>query len=266
MTGTPNEYTKESWLSTITKADGKRISYTYDKTGLLTGADYAGEGSIDNSYNELGLLTVTKGMEGTTSYQYNEDGKLLSVTTPDGDTVSYTYNEKGLKAGITYPDGSQVQYAYDSMGRLGSVTGLDGGITEYEYDAAGRRTKTVSENRTITYTYDEGNRLTGLNVAGDVQLSFGYTYDKNGSMTSETLSGDGMDTTSRYTYDLTGQLKGFSRTDGYEERYAYDPAGNMTERICKAQGGEEYALSMAYDQADRLVRMERAAKERKMRS
>ena len=264
MTGTPNEYTKESWLSAITKADGKRISYTYDKTGLLTGADYAGEGSIENSYNELGLLTVTKGMEGTTSYQYNEDGKLLSVTTPDGDTVSYTYNEKGLKAGITYPDGSQVQYAYDSMGRLGSVTGLDGGITEYEYDAAGRRTKTVSENRTITYTYDDGNRLTGLNVAGDVQLSFGYTYDKNGSMTSETRSGDGMDTTSRYTYDLTGQLKGFSRTDGYEERYAYDPAGNMTERICKAQGGEEYALSMAYDQADRLVRMERAAKERKI--
>ena len=246
------------------EADGKRISYTYDKTGLLTGADYAGEGSIDNSYNELGLLTVTKGMEGTTSYQYNEDGKLLSVTTPDGDTVSYTYNEKGLKAGITYPDGSQVQYAYDSMGRLGSVTGLDGGITEYEYDAAGRRTKTVSENRTITYTYDEGNRLTGLNVAGDVQLSFGYTYDKNGSMTSETLSGDGMDTTSRYTYDLAGQLTGFSRTDGYEECYAYDPAGHMTERICKAQGGEEYALSMAYDQADRLVRMERAAKERKI--
>ena len=203
-------------------------------------------------------------MEGTTSYQYNEDGKLLSVATPDGDTVSYTYNEKGLKAGITYPDGSQVQYAYDSMGRLGSVTGLDGGITEYEYDAAGRRTKTVSENRTITYTYDEGNRLTGLNVAGDVQLSFGYTYDKNGSMTSETLSGDGMDTTSRYTYDLAGQLTGFSRTDGYEERYAYDPAGNMTERICKAQGGEEYALSMAYDQSDRLVRMERAAKERKI--
>ena len=73
-------YTPEGWLESITDAEGSVTHYIYDKTGSLLTADYAGEQTETNTYNELGLLTTVTTAEGETLYQYDQASRLLSVT------------------------------------------------------------------------------------------------------------------------------------------------------------------------------------------
>ena len=65
------------------------VFYTYDRTGNILTADYAGEQTETNTYNELGLLTTVTTAEGDTLYQYDDASRLISVTQPNGETVSY---------------------------------------------------------------------------------------------------------------------------------------------------------------------------------
>ena len=247
------DYTPEGWLKQITKADGKVISFDYDKTGNLITEDYAGEITTENTYNELGKLTVTKSEEGETKYQYDGQGYLISVTNPDGDVVQYTYDQYGRKETLKYPDGRVVKYAYDGMDRLTKVTGLDGRETQYTYDKLGQRTQTTDGTLTTEYSYDNVGNLLKQATTGKTNVSFEYAYDSNNSITAETRTENGKTVQSSYTYDPRGQLTAFIKSDGYSESYAYDPAGNMTQ---KSIGGVD--ISMTYNAANQLKSLESA--------
>ncbi len=88
------------------------VFVSYDRTGNVLTADYAGEQTETNTYNELGLLTTVTTAEGDTLYQYDDASRLLSVTQPSGETVSYTYDSHGNRATMTYPNGKTVKYTY----------------------------------------------------------------------------------------------------------------------------------------------------------
>ena len=70
------------------------VFVSYDRTGNVLTADYAGEQTETNTYNELGLLTTVTTAEGDTLYQYDDASRLISVTQPNGETVSYTYDSR----------------------------------------------------------------------------------------------------------------------------------------------------------------------------
>jgi len=245
------DYTPEGWLKQITKADGKVISFDYDKTGNIISEDYAGEITTENTYNELGKLTVTKSEEGETKYQYDGHGYLISVTNPNGDVVQYTYDQYGRKESLKYPDGRVVKYAYDGMDRLTKVTGLDGRDTQYEYNALGQRIKTSDGTLTTEYSYDNVGNLVKQATTGKTDIAFEYSYNSNNYITAEMRTESEKTVQSDYTYDARGQLTAFSKSDGYSESYSYDPAGNMMK---KSIGGVD--ISMTYNAANQLKSME----------
>ena len=224
------------------------VFVSYDRTGNVLTADYAGEQTETNTYNELGLLTTVTTAEGDTLYQYDDSSRLLSVTQPSGETVSYTYDSHGNRATMTYPNGKTVKYTYDDMNRLTAVKGIDGATTKYEYDALGRRIATDGAKEDTTYSYDEVGNLVSQTTTGAYDLALEYAYDLSGRMTSESRTENGATLTSVFAYDPLGQLTSFSRSDGQSESYTYDPVGNMT---AKTQNG--VSTAMRYNAANQLI-------------
>jgi RHS repeat-associated protein len=248
-------YTPEGWLEKVVKADGQEITFAYDQTGSLliqrAGEDY----SVSSRYNEIGQVTEVSSAAGTIAYQYDERGNLLSVTNHNGDVVSYTYDQYGNKISMTYPDGRTVSYTYDAMNRMTSVVGLDGETTTYSYDPAGRRVRTASGTLTTEYTYDSVGNLIRQETSGASEIAFSYSHNKNGYITGEKRTENGQTTDSAYAYDALGQLTAFTQSTGYGERYAYDAAGNMLQKVITGTDGKATALSMQYNAGNQLLSM-----------
>ena len=88
-----------------------------------------------------------------------------------------------------------------------------------------------SSTLTTAYSYDSvGNLLTQAS-SGASDIAFSYSHNKNGYITGEVRTENGQTTESSYAYDALGQLTSFLQSTGYGEQYAYDKAGNMTEKV-----------------------------------
>ena len=112
-----------------------------------------------------------------------------------------------------------------------------------------------SSTLTTAYSYDSvGNLLTQAS-SGASDIAFSYSYNKNGYITGEVRTENGQTTESSYAYDALGQLTSFLQSTGYGEQYAYDKAGNMTEKVLTGTDGIETALKMSYNKANQLTGM-----------
>ena len=256
----------------------KKITYTYDTEGKVTGVDYA---------------LAKDGITGLT-YTYDNDDYLTTITAKGG------LLGKKLR-----------EYVYDDFGRVTKMKdyygfaegGSDHILREYTYDAFGRVTKmTYTDSKdgevkeSYGYTYDKNSnilqeRLISHYAAADekeLDCTKNYTYDKNGRLTKaevidHTEGGAGSGTT-EYTYDLAGNRDKELTPEGLlldyhynglnqlflieteeqddtgewqvraTETYTYDRNGNQTGKTSSASGE---TISMTYDAANRLAGYEK---------
>ena len=112
-----------------------------------------------------------------------------------------------------------------------------------------------SSTLTTAYSYDSVGNLLTQATSGTSDIAFGYSYNKNGYITGEVRTEGGKTTESTYAYDALGQLTSFLQSTGYEEQYAYDKAGNMTEKVLTGTDGIETALKMSYNKGNQLTTM-----------
>ncbi|MGF7237570.1 MAG: RHS repeat-associated core domain-containing protein, partial [Frankia sp.] len=171
--------------------------------------------------------------------------------------------------------------------RLRGATSATAFVTGVEYDARGRRQRIGYGNgATTTYTYDpETFRLTHLATVregGAAVQDQRYVYDPVGNVTTATdgvrpavfFAGAAVPATARYAYDALYQLIEASGREHvgqttpnpdvpgppplplpgdsqamrrYQERYAYDPVGNLLRVVHRATGG---AWVRAYEYAE----------------
>ena len=108
---------------------------------------------------------------------------------------------------------------------------------------------------TTSYRYDSVGNLLTQATSGASEIAFSYSYNKNGYITGEVRTEGGKTTESTYAYDALGQLTSFLQSTGYEEQYAYDKAGNMTEKVLTGTDGIETALKMSYNKGNQLTTM-----------
>jgi RHS repeat-associated protein len=123
----------------------------------------------------------------------------------------------------------------------------------YTYDAADRRaTMTVAGQPTVTYDYDNANRLTSVTQATSTVT---FTYDDVDRRSTLTLP-NGIVTT--YGYDNANQLTSLTYTLGQTTlgtlTYTYDLAGRRTEvGGTWARTGLPATMSASHDAANRLT-------------
>ena len=133
-------------------------------------------------------------------------------------------NRTSLDATIGTNADFQNSYTYDSFGNEISVT--QQGATDGDDVAA----------KNITFSYDQGNRLTGINryastsIANSVAQSV-YSYDDDGNLTGlSDVTGSGSSATTlagySWTYDLAGLVQTFANSQDSSENLSYQ--GNRT--------------------------------------
>ncbi|WP_148667808.1 Ig-like domain-containing protein, partial [Mizugakiibacter sediminis] len=191
--------------------NGQGVAYGYDDDGLLTAA---GDLSVTRDAGNGRIIATAQGAV-QTAQTYTGFGELATLTAANAGTslydVTYTRDAVGR---ITRREETVAgahhayDYTYDAQGRLADVKqdGVDLGA--YGYDANGNR---VSIGGQTVARYDDQDRLLAW---GDAT----YTYTANGELASKTTAIG----TTRYTYDVLGNLRGVRQPDGTDLQYVID--------------------------------------------
>lgn len=149
----------------------------------------------------------------------------MELQTPITRTISYAYDPLRRLTGADYSSGEEFAYSYDPVGNRLSQTALGVTIT-YTYDNANR----LASVDGISYTWDDNGNLLSDGV-------FGYSYDSANRLTGVT---DGQATTS-YAYNGLGD-RARQIENGVTTGYALDIAAGLTQVL--AGGGQTYLYGL----------------------
>ncbi|OGV70697.1 MAG: hypothetical protein A3K18_24040 [Lentisphaerae bacterium RIFOXYA12_64_32] len=252
---------------TITRQDGTNppavTSYSYDQDGRIAAVS-SPQGTITYDYDDFGRKTqsVTPGSD--TRFSYDELGRLVAVSVykrggellTQPEVTTYAYTETGARESQVLPNGLATLYTYDALSRLTNLSHFDisgGTLASFTYTLAptGRRTGVQEQLKvagtlratTITYSYDQLNRLTNeTSVSDEAERNFaaGYSYDLVGNRLakSTTRNQDGLPETTTYAYNAGDQLasEASSIQANGTTAYTWDVNGSMTGKANVATG------------------------------
>ena len=190
-------------------------------------------------YDEVGnKLTQTDANDHTTTWTYDYFGRTVSRTLPEGQQESTAYSTQACSTPaytgygddlcqvITHTDfkGQVTTTVMDQLGRTERIDYHDGSFKVYDYYAGGQVRSITTEQGTVSYTYDAADRLATETQADGSVLS--YEYDRNGNRTRLTVSRNGTDTVTDFSYDGLNRLSTVTDATG-TTTYTYDAVGNL---------------------------------------
>ncbi|GAB3094074.1 RHS repeat-associated core domain-containing protein [Lysobacter terrae] len=164
---------------------------------------------------------------------YDHRSNLISITDQLGHTTRLEYDRRNQVVREINAENQATVYVYDDAGRPSEVQRPNGFKLTFDYDAGGRlrERKSYRPDGSLeladSFTWDNGNRLTGWNSGNASSTS---TYDDANRRLSESVTIDGTTLTRTYTYYPNGQVHTYTGPDGTAITYAYDGNGNL-ERV-----------------------------------
>jgi len=239
--------------------------YEYDASGNLIrqGTDVNGNGTLDlASMDRIKEVDQTFITENGNLYQQTINKIYGTNNSADATVVSSSKQQlTNLPSGIT----SLVK----NTDRFGNVTetkvsvNRSGKTVTTEVlspdSAVAAQTVAVNElnvaecnkiNQTITYTYDNLGRLTGITDPRTGTSTISYYASGVGKIGKRHIVTNAAGNTTTYDYDsTTGRKIGEKNTLNKYSRFAYNSYGQVT----KVWGESEYPLEFAYDQMGRKV-------------
>lgn len=255
-------YDPEGNITARKDFNGKTTTYAYDALDRLLSRtpdpSLAGAFPESFTYSATGQRASMSDASGQTTYTYNNRDQILTRSMPEG-TLTYTYDLAGNVASVNSSNtgGTSINYSWDQDNRLQAVTdNRSGGTTTYSYDATNQLASFAYPNGvTHSYSYDQRDRVTLLNVTGPDGLLAGYTqaFSPSGRKTNA-LEGTGR--TAAYTYDPIYRLTNEAITgdpiaaNNGALAYGLDPVGNrlgLNSTLAALQ-----SQTFTYDADDRL--------------
>jgi RHS repeat-associated protein len=206
------------------------ISYTYDAIGRSTSLTVAGQPPVTYQYDANSrLINVGVTLSGHPVYfgiSYDALGRRTSLTLPNGITTNYSYDNIGHILNLEYLNPlnvvlESIGYTYDKVGNRLSMDRVSQtqpkpnpvSATPYNeanqmltfndkniaYDANGNMISVMNSCGTTNYTWDERNRLIGINgfTSMCTSVSASFKYDALGRRIEKTINGR----TIKYLYD-----------------------------------------------------------------
>lgn len=153
-------------VTTLPDGAQTKMTYTTDNSTLLKTEVEDAEGGKKASFTNGSGLTMKveeySGPEGTitTTYAYNPINELLKVTDVNGNEITSTYDRAGRRTSVTHPDAGTSTFIYDTASNL-----------------VEKQTANLAEtNEVITYDYDLGGRLLGVNYPQHPENNVKYYY------------------------------------------------------------------------------------------
>ncbi len=229
-------------------ANFHETKYEFDSQNRLIRREY--DGNIENfAYDANGNIILCNNKDITYSFIYDPLNRLIQKKIENwGLEVRYEYDRMGNRTRMIDPKGGVTEYLYDPNYRLVAIKNPFGEQTTFEYDMAGRVIRKQNHNGTYTrYIYDEANRLKAIfnrKMDNGILSSYEYEYDANGLRISMKDHSGG---TASYSYDEENRLTEVTYTDGSQETYSFDKAGN---RLMLTKNGETNQYQ--YDAANQI--------------
>jgi len=236
-------------LTSVTRGSDT-FSYGYDPAGNLTSRTYPGQSAQTLVYDDDGRLTSANGA----TYTYDPAANLLTALTPDGFTARYTWDRAGRLLELAHTR---------SSGTLSRFT--------YALDGVGNPVAMTTRQVTVTYRYDELNRLTEACWSptscpgGPPAAPVSCLQCIGGLLTrpAPTVNPPPGETYRQYTYDpvgnrLTEMANAGTTTSAYDDADRLTtvtaPGGGVTTYTFDANGNQTGAgaTTFTYDRADRL--------------
>lgn len=232
-----------------------RITEETDYWGQSRRYEYGANGELRRSIDPLGQAVV---------YETDALGRMVSKRVPDPRqprgirTETFSYDRSGNLVLAENPD-SRVELCYDPAGRVIAERQGDEFAVEHAYDASGRyverrtRLQTGGESilHTVRYAYDGIGALDSIQVDGAAPITFErdvlgrirvehlgaeirreLSYTADGLLAKQTLlAGTGTLFVTEYAYDPNGELLEKLDSRLGTERYRYDPVGKLTAHL-----------------------------------
>lgn len=243
---TAAELDEFSRVTATTDPLGRKKSVVRDGEGRVTSRTEPVSGGTEYEYDDNGRLTKLTDVRGKEwLLTYTTMGRLDTLTDPNGEVWDYNYDSRGRVSTILHPDGVTETRVYDAESNLTARNFSDGLELEVEFDALDRVTAqskaaqsaalqigydvrnnvttTTLHGQTFTATHDARSRLSTLNYAG--QMTVTYTYDARGLVTRVTDSLTGAQVEIAYNDDR--QMTQVTRSNGVVTAYAYDAEGKI---------------------------------------
>ncbi|MGW7076831.1 DUF6531 domain-containing protein [Streptomyces sp. NPDC054871] len=234
-------------LISETDFDGRTILYSRDTAGHMTARTNALGQTVTYERDVLDRV-VRKVADGqVTTYAYSLTGKLTQAVAPG---VNLIAEHDGLGRPLSESvNGRIIRHEFDACGQRTRRTTPTSAITEWSYDAAGRHAHLTMAGTTIGFEHDpvgrEVNRRIGdaLTLTNDFnglgrltaqaittaegrsvqRRSYAYRPDGNLVRLEDQLNG-----VRHFDLDTAGRVTAV-RSANWNEKYAYDDAGNQTE-------------------------------------
>lgn len=216
------EYSPAGKLMSITYPNGVKQSMSYEApNSMLSRVQDSTGHSLNFTYVNNQLASVTTDDNKTTSYTYNTLGLITDVKRPDNTHRLYHYEDSRFPSYLTgITDERGVRYAtwqYDAQGRAISSEHAGGAEkTSLTFNADGSTTVTNALNKQTIYRFDDvaGARrvvkVEGQPTANCAGANQNYTYTDEGWLASKT---DWKGNKTTYAYNAKGQET--SRTEAY---------------------------------------------------
>ena len=225
-------YDEAGNLSRVVDPLGNMVRYSWDETGNLIGITDANDHGTSFTHDSQGRLIQTSlpgGQKETRSY--DETGRLIGKTDFNGQTIQYEYdNNYDLLLKTIYPDGSEVTRKYDGKNRMTSITNTSGTLS-FGYDNMDRITSVTDPfGKKISYTYDAAGNRTKLDTPFGDTL---YEYDALNRLVKLV---DHTNAETMLDYDAVGNLLSIERPNSVNTDYEYDSLNRLL-GITHTKGG-----------------------------
>jgi len=250
---------------------GGTTTFVFDDAATTTTVTTALGYSTTSVFNKAGeLISQTDGgantTGGTSTYQYDANGRLRSATDGSGRTSYYHYDEAGRKVADINHLGEITEYRYDAADRLIATVSYATALGAAElailadpdnsadlasllpvatpadvwnwnvYDDGGRLVETIGNlGDAVAYEYDASDRLVRTTAYASLLTSTQLDALKAALPAAPVLPlSDPADVISRMFYNEAGQLIATLDGEGFLTETVYDDAGQAVQTVAYA--------------------------------
>jgi RHS repeat-associated protein len=241
------EYDAAGNVTRETDFNGRVLTYSHDPAGrLIERINGAGQ-ATQLRHDVLGNLVERRSGDTVATFEYDPAGRLRRALNADaelvyerdplgrvlaetcnGRTVRNTYDPLGRRISRRTPSGADSGWSYDARD-LPTTLDVSGHLIRFGYDQAGREVeRDLATGVRLSQTWDANHRLRtqAITAGGNTPLlqRRSYTYREDDKLTAivDQLGGP-----REFDLDRAGQITAVTG-NGWTQRYAYDPAGNLT--------------------------------------
>ncbi len=234
-------------------------TFTYDEMSRLLSDTNGGRYEWQLSSTNVGAKANATVTANTKSYLYDAGSRINQLTFPDSKTLLQLFDKLGNVSQMVDVFGRSTVYRYTNGSRPYLITYTSsGGVAEtFTYSYKGGQLQQVQYPSTTTivanYSWDKGNRLTGLQyLKGTANLeNFQYAYDHSGNRTQMVdTAGTSAALTWGYGYDWLDRLVSVAQNGTTTASYTYD---NNDNRLTLVQPGSSNSYLYAYNLADQIL-------------